>query len=128
MSSSPQRCEPPEEWREKDRWHWLRRRISGQRYSEIYKWEGAWLVGNQIVYPEKLAAEYIAPVLTPDEIAEREAAAYQRGQREMRKRAAERAFDHKPDYVEVTKHAERLQIVRTIAADIDALPIKEKPE
>ena len=90
MSSSPQRCEPPEEWRTRPR-HWLQ---DPRGVLEIASWSDTygdqsglcWQVQRAGMGCERLAEfgyHYIATVLTPAEIAEREAAAYQRGLRNV---------------------------------------------
>ncbi len=84
------RCEPPEEWRTRPR-HWLQ---DPRGVLEIASWSDTygdqsglcWQVQRAGMGCERLAEfgyHYIAPVLTPAEIAEREAAAYQRGLRNV---------------------------------------------
>ena len=131
------RCEPPEEWRENGRAHFLAKGAG----VAILLWRlGAWWdFGLETDdSPEFLAANgwrYIAPVLTPAEVAEREAAAYQRGQQEMRERAIGSCREQKtiflsPEYATgqpISSLSERFACGQCEAL-IAALPIKDKPE
>ncbi len=142
MSDTPNRCEPPEEWRDKAWWHLINppwnKPVLAQWVPHLSVWEDC---GGRSSVDGLTSAGwiYIAPVITPAEIAEREAAAYQRGQREMRQGAAQEAqmfsdglhrihpdvaWDHMSEEAKSIGHA----VAQNIAAGIAALPIKEKPE
>ncbi len=78
MTQSP-RCEPPESERER------RMHILADSTGALEPWiwlHGEWYGETYAHSPEEMAAEYryVAPVLTPDEIADREREAYRRGQ------------------------------------------------
>ena len=147
MTDTPQRCEPPEEWRDKPGWHWIEQdgwRPSNNPYASqcdngrhIAWWSGGakqlpyWRLEGQTRTAEVLYREnwrYIAPVLTPDEIAEREAAAYQRGQREMRQAALRAQPPTAENPHENAYLREHFNGVIEYGKAIAALPIKEKPE
>jgi hypothetical protein len=78
MTSDTPRCEPPEELRGRDGWHWV-----GHENGEtplLATWEnpewwpdtgGAWRIGSWLYMPEpthKKGFRYIAPVATPAEV------------------------------------------------------------
>ena len=133
MSSSPQRCEPPEEWGDKslpeDSAIQAAHPLNGgdpDRMAEAMRLVGAKRSKAALV-------ELVNWLLA------REAAAYQRGQREMRQGAAQEAqmfsdglhrihpdvaWDHMSEEAKSIGHA----VAQNIAAGIAALPIKEKPE
>ena len=136
MTDTPNRCEPPPEWR------WIARHVIALGPKMLcLQWGDAadlWVEGDFEHDPEFLAAKgyrYVAPVLTPDEIAEREAAAYERGQREMREAVLGSCRQQMIEYRETAESMEDRaafsdEIIgcKACAAAIAALPIKEKPE
>lgn len=145
-ADTPNRCEPPEEWRHRGGYHWLLYQTppTGAPEDELgpsaIGWSslGGWHLWGDIHSPEAMAERgwrYVAPVLTPDEIAAREAAAYQRGQREMREAALGACRQQMVEYRETAEAMEDRaafsdEIIgcKACVTAIAAIPIKEKPE
>ena len=132
------RCEPPEEWRSQDGWHFLICPALAQPEPARWLLTQEWHMMGDIFSPEHLSWaqwRYIAPVLTPAEISEREAAAYQRGQRD-RQTAVDLVLNRwafAPDaLVYHTDGAAKadgwIMALGYIRDAVAALPIKEKPE
>ena len=146
MTDTPERCEPPEEWRTRPR-HWLQ---DPRGVLEIASWSDTygdqsglcWQVQHAGMGCERLAElgyHYVAPVLTPAEITEREAAAYRRGQREMRNAAGNAVADcyfqeccgepmQDGECCGIARIVFSPEAAQSLGETIAALPIKEKPE
>ena len=148
MTDTPQRCEPPEEGRHKASWHWLSDEFNCIQpvwlsVPNVFpKQDCYWRISDNI-YSPPYAAEcgyrYIAPVLTPAEITEREAAAYRRGQREMRNAAGNAVADcyfqeccgepmQDGECCGIARIVFSPEAAQSLGETIAALPIKEKPE
>lgn len=67
------RCEPPEEWRERDGVHWLQYRDHPMNYADWIAAEQAWFFPHdQVVSPvDSMSTEwrYLAPVTPPATVA-----------------------------------------------------------
>ncbi len=124
------RCEPPESEREKDGPH----QIEWLEGVFVLWWNSKnknWKHGRQRLTPEQLSEleyTYVAPVLTPDEIAAREAAAYKAGQEAMRERAARvAAHAHLVPPDGGSPSEDECEVARNAATYIRALEPEPKP-
>lgn len=116
---------------ERDGWHWVQHRENTPEvlyWSPLHGWnyEGDWVRSDFI----GLNYRYLGPCLTPAEVQAREAAAYRKGQEDMRERAAQVAEGYPASqhgYLAANAEDAACDAAKEIVAVIRALPIKDAP-